>query len=159
MRILQEGNSNLFSYVRFCRTPPVDGVYAEYAVMPMENCFSVPESLGSAEAAMLEPLGIAIHGVDLGQLKPGCTVAVLGAGPIGLLTAAVARASGARDALMTEPLAYRREFALEYVADAISNPEQSDVVAEVSCASPQAEGLRWPSRPPERRTHLRKRLR
>ncbi len=86
MRILQEGNSNLFPYIRFCRTPPVDGVYAEYTVMPVENCFSVPESLGSTEAAMLEPLGIAIHAVDFGQLKPGCTVAVLGAGPIGLLT-------------------------------------------------------------------------
>jgi L-iditol 2-dehydrogenase len=41
---------------------------------------------------MMEPLGIAIHGVDLAHLRPGCTVAVLGAGPIELLIAAVARA-------------------------------------------------------------------
>jgi L-iditol 2-dehydrogenase len=72
---------------------------------------------------MLEPLGVALHAVNLAHLKPGDTVAVLGAGPIGLLTAAVARVSGARTVWMTEPLAYRRDFAEETVADAAIDPD------------------------------------
>ena len=80
---------------------------------------------------MLEPLGVAIHTVDLAHLKAGQTVAVLGAGPIGLLTAAVARASGAGQVYMTEPLASRRRFALNYVADVTLNPDDTDIVAEI----------------------------
>jgi L-iditol 2-dehydrogenase len=74
---------------------------------------------------------VAIHTVDLAHLKPGQTVAVLGAGPIGLLTAAVARAAGAGEIYVTEPLAYRREFALQHVADVALNPDNTDVVAEI----------------------------
>jgi len=75
---------------------------------------------------MLEPLGVAIHAVDLAHLCPGYTVAVLGAGPVGLLIAAVAKAAGASEIYMTEPLAYRRQFALDYVADAALDPYPSD---------------------------------
>jgi L-iditol 2-dehydrogenase len=125
------GHPNLCPNVRFCSTPPVDGIYAEYTVMPAENCFPQPEGMGPVEGAMLEPLGIGIQAVDLGHLKAGDTVAVLGAGPIGLLTAAVARAAGASEVYMTEPLAYRRQFALDYVADAVLDPTEDDVVEEI----------------------------
>jgi len=129
--LCQHGHPNLCPNTRFCGAPPVDGVFAEYSVMPAENCFPQPEGMGPVEGAMLEPLGIAIHTVDLGHLKPGETVAVLGAGPIGLLTAAVARAAGASEVYMTEPLAYRRQFALDHVADAALNPEDNDVEEEI----------------------------
>jgi len=127
----RHGHPNLCPSVRFCGTPPVDGVFAEYTVMPARNCFPLPQGLSPAEGAMLEPLGIAIHAVDLAHLKLGYTVAVLGAGPIGLLIAAVARASGASAIYVTEPLAYRRQFALDYVADTALNPDDTDVVAEI----------------------------
>ena len=126
-----QGHPNLCPNVRFCGTPPIDGVFAEYTVMPAENCFPLPAGFGPLEGAMLEPLGIAIHTVDLAHLQAGQTVAVLGAGPIGLLIAAVARAAGASRIIMTEPLAHRRRFALDYVADAALNPEEVDVVAEI----------------------------
>jgi L-iditol 2-dehydrogenase len=125
------GHPNLCPNVRFCGTPPVDGVYAEYTAMTAENCYPQPEGMGAVEGALLEPLGIGIHTVDLGHLKAGDTVAVLGAGPIGLLTAAAARAAGASEVYMTEPLAYRREFALDYVADAVLDPRAVDVAAEI----------------------------
>ena len=125
------GHPNLCPNVRFCGTPPIDGVFSEYTVMPAENCFPLPEGFGPIEGAMLEPLGIAIHTVDLAHLRAGQTVAVLGAGPIGLLIAAVAKAAGAGQILMTEPLAHRRRFALEYVADVALNPEAVDVIAEI----------------------------
>ena len=127
----QTGYPNLCPEVRFCGTPPVDGVFAEYTVMPAENCFPLSEGWTAAQGAMLEPLGIAIHTVDLAHLAPGATVAVLGAGPIGLLTAAVARAAGAADIVMTEPLAHRRRFARDFVADAVLDPQAVDVVAQV----------------------------
>jgi L-iditol 2-dehydrogenase len=127
----RQGHPNLCPKVRFCGTPPIDGVFAEYTVMPAENCFPLPEGIGPTEGAMLEPLGIAIHTVDLGHLKPGQTAAVLGAGPIGLLTAVVARAAGASEVFMTEPLAHRRQFALDYVADAALDPDKEDIVAGI----------------------------
>jgi L-iditol 2-dehydrogenase len=129
----RHGHPNLCPDVRFCGTPPINGVFAEYTVMPAENCFPLPQGFEPAEGAMLEPLGIAIHTVGLAHLKLGYTVAVLGAGPIGLLIAAVAKASGARAIYMTEPLAYRRQFALDYVADAAMDPygDGVDVVTEI----------------------------
>jgi L-iditol 2-dehydrogenase len=129
----RHGHPNLCPGVRFCGTPPVDGVFAEYTVMPAENCFPLPQGFGPAEGALLEPLGVAIHAVDLAHLKLGYTVAVLGAGPIGLLIAVVARASGASEIYVTEPLAYRRQFALDYVADVALNPyeKEADVVTEI----------------------------
>jgi L-iditol 2-dehydrogenase len=127
----QEGNPNLCPGVQFCGTPPMNGALAEYVVMPAENCFPLPEGFGPVEGALLEPLGVGIHSVDLAHLRVGQTVAVLGAGPIGLLTAAVARAAGASAVYVTEPLAYRRQFALDYVADAALDPTASDVVAEI----------------------------
>jgi L-iditol 2-dehydrogenase len=129
--LCQHGHPNLCPDVRFCGTPPIDGVYAEYTVKPAGNCFPLPEGFGPVEGTMLEPLGIALHTVDLAHLKPGQTVAVLGAGPIGLFTAAVARAAGAGAVYVTEPLAYRRQFALDTIADAALDPGETDVVAEI----------------------------
>ena len=71
---------------------------------------------------MLEPLGVALHAVNLSHIKPGDSVAVLGAGPIGILTAMVARLSGARRVYVSEPLAYRRDFVLSKVADEVIDP-------------------------------------
>jgi len=127
----EQGHPNLCPDVIFCGTPPVDGVFCEYTVKPAENCFPLPAEFDPVEGALLEPLGIAIHAVDLAHLRPGLTVAVLGAGPIGLLIAAAARASGASEIYMTEPLAYRRRFALDYVADVCLNPYEADVVAAI----------------------------
>ena len=125
------GHPNLCPQVRFCGTPPVNGVFSEYAVMPAKNCFPLPQEFTAEQGALLEPLGIALHSVDLAQLKPGQTIAVLGAGPIGLLIGAVARACGASEVYMTEPLAYRREFARSYVADAALDPYANEVVEEI----------------------------
>jgi len=125
------GHPNLCPHVRFCGTPPIDGVFADYTIMPAENCFPLPPELDPMEGALLEPLGIAIHTVDLAHLQVGQTVAILGGGPIGLLIAAVARAAGASSVYVTEPLAYRRQFALDYVADAALDPNETDVVAEI----------------------------
>jgi L-iditol 2-dehydrogenase len=127
----EEGNPNLCPDVLFCGTPPVRGVFSEYVAMPAENCFPLPEVFSPVEGALLEPFGIGLYSVDLAELQAGVTVAVLGAGPIGLLTAAAARAAGAAKVYMTEPLQYRREFARDYVADEVFDPYGTNVVEEV----------------------------
>lgn len=134
------GHPNLCPHVRFCGTPPIDGVFTEYAVMPAENCFPLPAGMSSVDGALLEPLGVAIHTIDLSHLKVGQTVAVLGAGPVGLLIAAVAKAAGAGAIYMTEPVAERRKFAQRYVADAVFDPKEEDVVAKIMAAT-QGRGV------------------
>jgi L-iditol 2-dehydrogenase len=71
---------------------------------------------------MLEPLGVAIHSVDLGHLPFGGTASVIGCGPIGLLLIAVLKAAGASSVLAIEPLAHRREAAERLGADEVYEP-------------------------------------
>jgi L-iditol 2-dehydrogenase len=129
------GHPNLCPNVRFCGTPPINGVFSEYAVMPEDNCIPLPEGFSPVEGALLEPLGVAIHTVDLSHIRVAQSIVVLGAGPIGLLIAAVARAAGAGQILMTEPIPERRAFALDFVADAVFDPSGEDVVAAVQKAT------------------------
>lgn len=71
------------------------GAFAEYVVHGIKAVFALPDSLGFAEGALLDPASIALHTVNRGRIKIGDNVAVLGPGPIGLLAADAARASGA----------------------------------------------------------------
>jgi L-iditol 2-dehydrogenase len=70
---------------------------------------------------MLEPLGVAIHSVDLGHLPFGGTASVIGCGPIGLLLIGVLKAAGASSVLAIEPLAHRREAAARLGADQVAD--------------------------------------
>ncbi len=126
-----KGHPNICPNNLFVGSPNHVGAMAEYIVMPAENCFPLPDGMTPDEGAMLEPLGVAIHTVDLAHLKVGESVAVLGAGPIGLLTAAMAKAAGAAPIFVTEPIASRREFARHYAADATFDPDVEDVVARI----------------------------
>lgn len=129
--LCQLGHPNLCAELKFCGSPDRQGALAEYIAVPAQNCFPLPAGFSADDGALLEPLGIAIHAVDLSHIRPGNSVAVLGAGPIGLLTAAVARAAGASQVILTEPLAYRRSFALDYAADAVLDPGADDLKAAV----------------------------
>ncbi|MGC8827707.1 MAG: zinc-dependent alcohol dehydrogenase, partial [Anaerolineae bacterium] len=127
----REGHPNLCLHVRFCGSPPVDGVLAEYAVMPAANCFPLPEGMSPDEGAMLEPLGIALHTVDLAHLRVGQTVAVFGAGPIGILIAAAARLAGAAEIYVSEPLEARRRFVERCTGAVALDPTREDVVGTI----------------------------
>jgi L-iditol 2-dehydrogenase len=131
----RRGHPNICPNVLFCGSPDHVGAMVESILMPAENCFPLPADITPVEGALLEPLGVAIHTVDLAHLKAGQTVAVLGAGPIGLFTAAMARFAGAGAVYVTEPVAYRRNFALEYAADAVFDPAADDVVDAILAAT------------------------
>ncbi|MFH1929414.1 MAG: zinc-binding dehydrogenase [Chloroflexota bacterium] len=106
-----EGNPNFCTSLRFPGPGGYDGALQEYVVWPTRFLHLLPDSLSTADGAMLEPLGVAIHAVDLGHLKPGMMVGVFGCGPIGLLSIQVARAAGAITVFATDLLESRLEAA------------------------------------------------
>jgi L-iditol 2-dehydrogenase len=85
----------------------------------------LPDSVSDDAGAMLEPLGVAIHAVDHGHVRPGDDVLVVGTGPIGALAADVARRAGAARVFASEPLAHRRATALRFGADDAWAPEET----------------------------------
>jgi L-iditol 2-dehydrogenase len=122
----EKGHPNLCENMIFAGHGKHDGAMREYASYPTRCLFPIPDSLSFADGAMLEPLGIAIHTVDLGKLKAGMTVGVFGCGPIGLLIIQMAKLSGTANILVTDKLAHRAEAAKRfgashaYLADSVS---------------------------------------
>ena len=101
------------------------GGLAEFMAVPAERLHPLPGSVDAAVAALVEPLAVAVHAVRLSAFRGGETVAVLGAGPVGLVTALVLRHSGAREVLVSEANPYRLSIARELgftVVDAAEGP-------------------------------------
>ena len=90
------------------------GGMAQYVALPPEVLHAVPDGVDPRTASLAEPLAVAVHAVGLSDLQAGSTVAVYGAGPIGILTALVARHAGAGTIVITEPSPYRREVAAQF---------------------------------------------
>lgn len=99
-----------------------DGAMAEYVAAPEINCFKIPNQLSLKEAALVEPLTVAIHGVDRVNVHAGATVLVLGAGTIGLLTLLTLRAKGAGKIIVVDLNEEKLQLAKEIGADVIINP-------------------------------------
>jgi (R,R)-butanediol dehydrogenase/meso-butanediol dehydrogenase/diacetyl reductase len=87
------------------------GAMAQYVALPTEVLHAVPDGVDLRTATLAEPLAVAVHAVARSGMRPGDTVAVYGAGPIGILTAMVARHEGAGTVVVTEPSAWRRAVA------------------------------------------------
>jgi L-iditol 2-dehydrogenase len=121
-----EGNPNCCPDVRFLSTPPVAGALSELHVHPAHLCIPLPETLGFGDGAMLEPLGVVVHALTLAKIRPGDTVAVLGAGPIGLLALQLALSSAVGGVYLSEPIASRRALAAELGATAVWDPGTGD---------------------------------
>jgi L-iditol 2-dehydrogenase len=113
-----QGYANLCPNVRFAGTAPVPGALREFYDARPEELYPLPEGFNALDGALLEPLGVAVHAVDLARIPLGASVAVVGAGAIGLLIAQVARLAGAGEVHAIEPLAYRRELALRLSCNA-----------------------------------------
>jgi L-idonate 5-dehydrogenase len=117
----REGRYNLCVNMRFYGSastdPHVDGGFAEYVVAPAANCHVLPEGLGWAEAAMTEPLSVAVHAVMRSGNVAGKSVLVTGGGAIGQLTALVVRAFGASVVILADIAPFPRNLAIELGAD------------------------------------------
>jgi L-iditol 2-dehydrogenase len=130
-----EGNPNFCSTLRFAGHGTEDGALRQYMAWSAHCLHPLPNSLTDADGVMLEPLGVAIHAVDLGHLKPGMTVGVFGCGPIGLLVLQLARAAGATHVMATEKLPHRLEAARSLGATAVFQATDGRESAEILAAT------------------------
>ncbi|CUS15241.1 unnamed protein product [Tuber aestivum] len=119
------GEYNLCIDMKFAATPPYDGTLAKYYVLPEDFCVKLPESVSLDEGALVEPLAVGVHVVRKAGVKPGDSVVVFGAGPVGLLCCGVAKAFGATKVIAVDIIDSRLEFAERYAATGTFNATHS----------------------------------
>lgn len=97
-----QGMYNLDPAVRFWATPPVHGILRPTVVHPAAFTFKLPDNVSYAEGAMVEPVAVGMHAATKARIKPGDLAIVMGAGPIGMVTALAALAGGCSQVIMTD---------------------------------------------------------
>ncbi len=101
-RAARLGIYNLDPAVRFWATPPVHGCLTAYVVHPAAYTFKLPPNISFAEGAMVEPLAVGMQASVKAKIKPGDLAVVMGAGPIGTVTALAALAGGCSQVVITD---------------------------------------------------------
>jgi len=120
----KEGKYNLCPDMAFAATPPYDGTLAKYYVLPEDFCFKLPEGMTLEEGALMEPLAVAVHITKQSGLKHGDTIVIYGAGPVGLLCCAVAKAMGASKVIAVDINTERLDFAKSFAATSTFVPSK-----------------------------------
>ncbi len=130
--LCRAGKHNLCVNLRFLSNPGHPGFFREFVDLPPTNLLAIPQQLSFELASMVEPLGVALHSMQFAAIQPGETVALFGAGPIGLLTLASVIVAGAGRIWVIEPVKHRRAMALEMGADAALDPAEIDAAREIA---------------------------
>ncbi|HEY2269686.1 MAG TPA: alcohol dehydrogenase catalytic domain-containing protein [Streptosporangiaceae bacterium] len=130
-KMCTSGRENLCENLQFFGCGYPQGGMADYFTLAANRLHSVPESLDDHTAALIEPLSTPVHAVRLAGDVAGRSVAVLGAGTIGLFTLAVLRAHGAGRVIVTDPNQAKRDRALALGADAAVDARGLDVASQV----------------------------
>lgn len=131
---------NLCRTVRFLADPPTDGGFASQIVVPARRCYPLPDSMSDEEGALVEPAAVAVWAIDRSRLTDGEAVLVIGAGPVGRLTARAALAEGAGRVVLVDPNRSRLDAEtnprIEILTglDDLEPPDVFDVVVECSGA-------------------------
>jgi L-iditol 2-dehydrogenase len=128
------GHPNCCPSVKFLGTPPVQGTFEEYHLYDARQCLKIPDNVSFEAAATLEPMAVGVHAVNNARLAMGARVAIMGSGPIGIVTAMAARAAGASFIAMTDPVPSRREHAARY-ADLVLDPRAVNAPEEIARAA------------------------
>ena len=131
----EHGHPNLCANLIFAGHDKTDGALREWLAWSEKSLVPIPNSISDADGAMLEPLGVAIHTVDLGKLKAGMTVGVFGCGPVGLLILQVAKLSGAAKIIATDKLAHRVDAAKRLGADEAFLVDEDSRLEEIRAAT------------------------
>jgi len=126
----EEGHPNLCYNLHFCGSYPDEGSLSQWMHMPARTCFPIPDTIDNANAALLEPLGIAVHAVDLAKIRVANSVAILGAGCIGLSILHLVKLSGAQPIFVSDKFPWRLALAERLGAIPI-NCDQADPVQAV----------------------------
>jgi len=112
----RQGQPNLCPDVQFAGHGSKDGFLREWIAWPSNCLYPLPDTVGAAEGALLEPLGVALHAMDIAKLRMGMTVGVFGCGAIGLLIVQLARLSGATRIIATDLMQHRLDAARNFGA-------------------------------------------
>jgi L-iditol 2-dehydrogenase len=131
----EHGHPNLCDNMIFAGHGNTDGALREWMAWHEKSLFPIPDSISDDDGAMLEPLGVAIHSVDLGKLKAGMSVGVFGCGPIGLLILQVAKLSGAAHIIATDKLAHRVEAAKRFGATQVFSASEGRELEQIQAAT------------------------
>lgn len=123
----KSGHYNLCPDVVFLATPPVQGCNEEFIAFPEDMCFKLPENVSTKEGALIEPLSVGFYASEQGNVKPGDTVVILGAGCIGLVTLLACKARGAGKIIVSDLVDTRLEKAKELGADIVINGKEEDI--------------------------------
>lgn len=113
----ETGYPNFCRATRFSGHGKDDGSLREFMAWPESALFTLPDTVSDVEGALLEPLGVALYALDLGQIRLGDTVGVFGCGPIGLMLIRLARLNGARQIVATDIRPHRLAVAEQMGAD------------------------------------------
>jgi len=113
-RAARLGLYNLDPSLSFWATPPIHGCLTPEVVHPANLCFKLPHNVTAAQGAMVEPLAVCIQAATKAQISPGDKAVVLGAGPIGLMQALAALASGCSEVFIFDPLDNKLALAARY---------------------------------------------
>lgn len=125
-RECRSGRYNLCPSMEFYATPPIDGAFTGYVTIQSDFAYAVPDSVSDEAAALLEPLSVAINAIRKAGVVPGSSILIAGAGPIGIITAQVARAFGASEIIVSDLVPERRERAVKYGATRVIDPVTTD---------------------------------
>lgn len=105
--VCRSGQPHVCPELRFAGHGSTDGALRTLLPWPEQLAHRLPSSISDAEGALLEPLGVALHALDLGRVGAGTTAAVFGSGPIGLLLLQALDVVGATTILATDRLSHR----------------------------------------------------
>jgi (R,R)-butanediol dehydrogenase/meso-butanediol dehydrogenase/diacetyl reductase len=98
------------------------GAYAEFVRIGASGAFRLPDAVSFREGALVEPLAVGLHAVDMARMERGATVLVIGAGPVGLAVMLWAKFLGARHVIVSERAPARRDFAAKFGATDAVDP-------------------------------------
>lgn len=136
----QTGHYNVCREMFFPGGPGCDGALCEYITVHAAFCFPIPDDMTMAQAAMIEPVAVALHTIELAALKPGDTAAIFGLGPIGLLTAQVAKQNGADVLYGADLLEYRLKAGEKAGVDRGYLAQTGDVEATIAWLMEETKG-------------------
>ncbi len=121
------GRYNLCAEMEFYATPPIDGAFSEFVAIQGDFAHAIPTIVSDEAAALMEPLSVGIWACQRAEVRPGYSVLVAGAGPIGIIVAQTARAFGADRVIVSDVDAARRDFAMEHGATRVLDPREESV--------------------------------
>ena len=123
-RAAKLGLYNVDPSVTFWATPPVHGCLMPEVTHPAAYTFKLPDNISFAEAAMVEPLAVGVQAAQKAQIKPGDVAVVLGAGPIGMMVALAALASGCSRVIISDVAQPKLDIIGKYVGIETINVRQ-----------------------------------